>query len=102
MNKEKGSSTIAFIALIAIALMVGIWIGAEKDSIMTELDFNTGIKSLMTKKADHTAMEMMEKSAEGAMEMMEKAGEGVMEKTDEVAADAMDKMEEGVDAMMKK
>ncbi len=37
MNTQQGSSKVGMIALIAIALMVGIWIGAEKDIIIEEV-----------------------------------------------------------------
>lgn len=38
MNKEKGSTLIGTIALIAVAVLVGILIGAKKDEITTEID----------------------------------------------------------------
>ena len=38
MNKEKGSSTIAIIAIVAVALMVGVWIGAEKEVVISEIN----------------------------------------------------------------
>jgi len=37
MNKETGSSTIGFIAIVVIAILVGIWIGAKKDMIILEM-----------------------------------------------------------------
>ncbi len=49
MNKEKGSSVIAIIALIAIAVLVGIWIGAEKDSIISDISSTPVAQRIMKK-----------------------------------------------------
>lgn len=38
MNKEKGSSTIAIIAIVAVALLIGIWVGAKKDIVISEIN----------------------------------------------------------------
>ncbi len=48
MNKEKGSSVIALIAIAAIAILVGIWIGAKTDIAKIDMDTNT-ISSSVTK-----------------------------------------------------
>ncbi len=46
MNNEKGNTIIGTIALIAVAVLVGIWIGAKRDIIITEID--EGVTSIQT------------------------------------------------------
>ncbi len=63
MTSEKGSTLIGTIALIAIAVLVGILIGAKKDEIIAEIDsmsFNTPIIKIHKEKP--TIMKAKEKT----------------------------------------
>ena len=41
MNKEKGNTVIGLIAVAAVAILVGIWIGAKTD--IAEMDMDAGV-----------------------------------------------------------
>lgn len=84
MTKQKGSSTIGLIAIVAIALMVGIWIGSEKEIVISELEESVpAFSKTMMKKADNTEKAMMEKdSADMMMEKMEKSDDKMMMEKD--------------------
>jgi hypothetical protein len=49
MNKEQGSSVIALIAVAAVAILVGIWIGAKTDIAEMEMDSMPVVQKIMKK-----------------------------------------------------
>ena len=60
MTSEKGSTLIGTIALVAIAVLVGILIGAKKDEIIAEIDsmsFDTPIIKIHKEKPAVTQIE---------------------------------------------
>lgn len=82
MNKQQGSSVIGIIAVIAVALMAGIFIGAKTDianfenaEIISEI--NNGKKMIMEKMDNRD--DMMMKDEDG---MMMKEEDSMMEKED--------------------
>ena len=72
MNSEKGNTVIGLLAVIAVALLVGILIGVKKDEVMDSMD--TTVVTKTYQKVRNSAQEKMD---------MFKAKTGEEEKTGE-------------------
>lgn len=70
MNTQKGSSTIAMIAIVAVALMVGIWIGSEKDAVIAEIDAIPSSFQKISTKVKNAPEAMMEETESMVKEVM--------------------------------
>ena len=67
MDKEKGSTLIGTLALIAVAVLVGILIGAKKDEVIAKIDsmrFDMPIIKIHKEKPEKPVLMQEEKTPE--------------------------------------